>query len=132
MNSSFYFNNLTSDIILLYEDNKTKINNNYDIKDFFPDFILKQDFSYFYGNKNYEIIDSTSLFRLIFDNNIAYLKETIDNSLKNFIIDLAKLKINNSDIKYNEDSFKQKILISFSKLNLFPKILFFLFESNFF
>ena len=97
INTKFYLKNLTSDILFLYKGNKIKIDNNYEIEDFLPDFHINNNIN----NYNSEVIDSTNLLQFTFDNNIPYLKEILNETMRNVIVDLVLLKNDNSSIKYN-------------------------------
>ena len=108
INTTFYLNNLTNDIIILIEDKNIKINNKNKIMDFFPDFYVKKDIN----NTNYEYIDSTNLYDFVIDNNIPYLKETIKENNNYVKINLVKLQLNKTNIKYNDDYFKENFLVA--------------------
>ena len=109
--TNFYLTNLTSNIILLFEDKNLKIDNKYEISDFLPDI-------YILNNNNtkeiiYEKYDSINLFKFAFDNNIHYLKEKIYNKTKNYDIDLGLLKLDiKKDIKLNQNLFYETKFIS--------------------
>ena len=64
-NTTFFLSNLSSDIIMLYENKNIKIYNNIKIKDLFLDLYNKNNKSI-----NYEIIDYSNIFKIIYDNNI--------------------------------------------------------------
>ena len=118
-NIRFYLNNLTNNIILISEDKKAKLVNDYEIQDFFPDLYEKKK------EINYEIIDSINLVDLILNNKIPYLREKINENMSNLTLDLALLKLDNSSIKYNENYFKEKIVIGkYSKVSISFKIIF--------
>ena len=108
INTTFYLNNLTSDIILLIEDKNIKINNKNEIKDFFPEFYVKNDIN----NTNYKYIDSTNLYDYVIENDIPYLKETINENTNNVRINLISLQVNKTNIKYNDDYFKDNFLVA--------------------
>ena len=108
INTTFYLNNLTSDIILLIEDKNIIINNKNKIEDFFPEFYVKNDIN----NTNYKYVDSTNLYDYVIDNNIPYLKETINENTNNIKINLVSLQLNKTNIKYNDDYFKDKFLVA--------------------
>ena len=113
INIKFYLKNLTDDILFLYKGNKIKIDNKYEIEDFLPDFHINNNIN----NYNSEVIDSTNLLQFTFDNNIPYLKEILNETMRNVIIDLVLLKNDNSSIKYNYYFFQEKILIVEFKMN---------------
>ena len=102
--TNFYLTNLTSDIILLFEDKNLKIDNIYEISDFLPEiYILNKKKT---QNITYEKFDSIELYQFAFDNNINYLKEKIYNNNKIVNIDLSLLKVNmKKDIKINRTFF---------------------------
>lgn len=103
--TNFYLYNLTNDIILTYEDHKIKIFNDLEIKDFLPD--LKT----INKSRKYDVVDSSNIYKIVFENNIPYLKETINDTMKNIQINLTLLKFDDSDIKYNQNFFQEKIVI---------------------
>ena len=103
--TNFYLYNLTNDIILLYEDHKIKFFNDLEIKDFFPD--LKT----INNSRKYDVVDSSNIYKIVFENNIPYLKETINDTMKNVQINLTLIKLDDSDIKYNQNYFQEKIII---------------------
>lgn len=105
--TKFLLSNLTSDIIMLYEDNKVQIYNNILIKDLFHNIYNKNNKSI-----NFEIIDYSNIYKIIYDNNIPYFKEIIKENLKNTTIELGLLKIINSDIKFEENLLKEKVKIT--------------------
>ena len=106
-NISFYIKNLTKDIILLYENETINIKNKYNIKEFFPELIYKNK-----NNTNlYEIYQSTNLYKYINDNNIPFLKESINESFNQFKIELGLIKLNNSDIKTNINNYTERKFI---------------------
>ena len=102
-NIIFNLNNLTNDVILLYDDKKTKIFENFEMKDFFPDLYIKDK------NKirDYDILDVTTLYNLSIDNNLDNLKEIIKNGVKDIKIELSTLKANNNSIKLCENYLKE-------------------------
>ena len=117
--TNFYLTNLTSDIILLFEDQNLKIDNKYDISDFLPDI-------YILDNNNtkgitYEKFDSIKLYQFALDNNIPYLKEKLYNNTKNVDIDLGLLKLDmKKDIKLNQNFiYETKIITKFTFSNEF-------------
>ena len=106
-NISFYLHNLTSDIIMLYEDKKMDIFENYTMKDFFPNISIK------YKDGIHQVINSSYLYDLAYDNNISFLTDIISNeTMKNIKIDLALSHINNEDIKLNDEIIKETKVIN--------------------
>ena len=106
-NISFYIKNLTRDIILLYENETIKIKNKYNLKEFFHELIYKNK-----NNTNlYEIYQSTNLYKYINDNNIPFLKESINESFNQFKIELGLIKLNNGDIKTNINNYTERKFI---------------------
>ena len=91
---------------MLNEGKNNEIYNNIEIKDLLPDLYNKNNISI-----NYEIIDYTNLYKLLFDNNIPYLKEIVKENSKNIKIELGLLKIENSDIKLDKNFFNEKFMI---------------------
>ena len=105
-NTTFFLSNLSSDIIMLYEGKNIQIYNNIEINDLFLDIYNKNNKSI-----NYEIIDYSNIYKIIYDNNIPYFKEIIKENLKNITIELGLLKIKNSDIKLDQNLLKEKAKI---------------------
>ena len=94
------------------------------MNDFFPDIHYKNNIS---KNMIYEIYDSTYLSNIIFENNIPFLKETTNDNMNNIKIDLCLLKINNSDIKYNQSFFEEHFTVIKYNGILFSFIFFIIF-----
>ena len=109
-NISFYLHNLTSDIIMIYDDKKMNIFENYELKDFFPNASKAANVIHPH------IINSSNLFNLVYDNNISFLSEIITNeTMKSIKIDLSLLNINSKDITSNNNIFKETTLIQINK-----------------
>ena len=108
INTTFYLSNLTSDFLLLIEDKNIKINNKNNIKDYFPEFYEKKDLNI----TNYKYIDSTNLYDYVIDNDIPYLKETINENTNNIKINLVSLQLDKANIKYNDDYYKDNFLVA--------------------
>ena len=98
------------------------------MEDFFPHFLIKNK------SINYEIFDSSDLYNLVFDNNIPYLKEVINNTMKNIKLELVQLKIDNTNIKTSNTFFQEKQMLDtnpnlylvFSNILLFIAFFFFI------
>ena len=120
-NISFYLHNLTNDIIMLYEDKKMVIFENYTMKDFFPNISIK------YKDGIHQEINSLYLYDLIYDNNISFLTDIITNeTMKNIKIDLALSYINNEDIKLNDEIIKETKVIN-NRKNIPSKYFYFIY-----
>ena len=114
---NFYLTNLTSDIILLLEDKNLKIDNKYEISDFLPDiYILNKNNT---KGISYEKFDSIKLYQFVFDNNIPYIKEKINNNTENLDINLGLLKLDmRKDIKLNQNLFYETKIIKRFEISL--------------
>ena len=128
INTSFYLKNLTNDVEILYYDKNIKINDIYKMEEFFPHFLIKNK------SINYEVFDTSDLYNLVFDNNIPYLKEVINNTMKNIKLELVQLKMDNTNIKTSDTFFQEKqildtypnIYVFFSNIILFIGYFFFI------
>ena len=117
--------NMIDDVILYYDDEqKIKLYNNYNISDFLPDLNIKKNII---NINSFIIIDSTNLFKFTFDNNIPFLKETINEDMKKIKINLVMIETNYSNIKYNDSNYQEKIFYKELSYKLFYKIIYILF-----
>ena len=109
-NITFYLKNLTNSVHILYENENVIINDKYKINNFFY-FILKNK------SINYEYVDSNDLYRIVIDNNIPYLKEIMNETMNSIKLYLVLNKLNNSNIKINENSnIEKKVIITYTGL----------------
>ena len=109
-NITFYLKNLTNSIHILYENENIIINDKYKINNFFY-FILKNK------SINYEYVDSNDLYRIVIDNNIPYLKEIINEKMNNIKLYLVLNKLDNSNIKINDNTnIEKKVIITYTGL----------------